>query len=81
MVLRILSTGQVLLYTLSWCSACSSVSEGVFLKYLWREMYSMSTYSSAIQFFLLFFIELWLTYNVTLVLGVQHNDLIFYRKL
>ena len=29
------STGQVLLSTLSWCSAC--ISEGVFLKYPWRE--------------------------------------------
>ena len=29
-------------------SACTSVFEGVFLMYLWREMYSMSTYSSAI---------------------------------
>ena len=28
------STGQVLLSTLSWCSACTSVSEGVFLMYL-----------------------------------------------
>ena len=42
------STGHVLLSTLSWCSACTSVSEGVFLMYLWREMYSRSTYSSAI---------------------------------
>ena len=33
-------TGQVLLSTLSWCSACTSVSEGVFLMYPWREMYS-----------------------------------------
>ena len=41
------STGHVLL-SLSWCSACTSVSEGVFLIYLWREMYSRSTYSSAI---------------------------------
>ena len=29
------STGQVLLSTLSWCSVCTS--EGVFLKYPWRE--------------------------------------------
>ena len=36
--------------TLSWCSACTSVSEGVFLKYLWREIYSASTYSSTILF-------------------------------
>ena len=43
-------TGQVLLCTLSWCSACTSVSEGVFLMYPWREMYSTSTYSSAILF-------------------------------
>ena len=42
------STGQVLLSALSWCFACTSVSEGVFLTYLWREMYSTSTYSSAI---------------------------------
>ena len=44
------STGQVLLSALSWCSACTSVSEGVSLMYLWREMYSMFTYSSAILF-------------------------------
>ena len=50
MVLYIFSTGQVLLSTLSWCSACTSGSEDVFLMYLWREMYSMSTYSSAILF-------------------------------
>ena len=44
------SACQVLLSALSWCSACTSVSEGVFLMYLWREMYSMSTYSPAILF-------------------------------
>ena len=43
------SASQVLLSTLSWCSACTSVSEGVFLMYLWREMYS--TYSSVVLFF------------------------------
>ena len=42
------SSGQELLSSLSWCSACTSVSEGVFLMYPWREMYSMSTYSSTI---------------------------------
>ena len=42
------STGQVLLSAPSWCSAGTSVSEGVFLMYPWREMYSMSTYSSII---------------------------------
>ena len=44
------SAGQVLLPALSWCSACTSVSEGVSLMYPWREMYSTSTYSSAILF-------------------------------
>ena len=44
------SSGQVVLSALSWCSACTSVSEGVFLMYPWREMYSTSTYSSAILF-------------------------------
>ena len=44
------SAGQVLLSALSWCSACTSVSEGIFLMYLWREMYSTSTYSSTILF-------------------------------
>ena len=48
------SAGQVLLSTLSWCSACTSVCEGVFLMYPWREMYSMSTYTSTILFFLNF---------------------------
>ena len=47
------STGQVLLSALSCCSACTSVSEGVFLMYPWREMYSTSTYSSTILFSLL----------------------------
>ena len=51
------STGQVLLSALSWCSACTSVSEGVFLMYLWREMWSMSTYSSTILFSLLPFLK------------------------
>ena len=36
------SAGQVLLSTLSWCSACTSVSEGVFLMHLCRETYSTS---------------------------------------
>ena len=40
------SAGEVLLSALSWCSACSSVSEGIFLMYPWREMYSTFTYSS-----------------------------------
>ena len=44
------STGQVLLSTLSWCCACTSMSDGVFLMYPWREIYSMSTYSSTILF-------------------------------
>ena len=44
------STGQVLLSTLSWCSEYTSVSEGVFLMYPWREMYSTSTCSIAILF-------------------------------
>ena len=44
------STGQVLLSTLSWCCACNSVSEGVFLIYLWREMHPTSTYSFTILF-------------------------------
>ena len=44
------SAGQVLLSTLSWCSACTSVSDGVFLTYLWRDMYSTSTYSSTFLF-------------------------------
>ena len=43
------STGQVLLSTLSWYSACTSVSE-VFLMYPRREVYSASTGSSAILF-------------------------------
>ena len=42
------SAGQVLLSVLSWCSACTSVSEGIFLMYPWREMYSTFTYSSTI---------------------------------
>ena len=44
------STGRVLLSALSWYSACTSVSEGVFLMYPWGEMYTTSTYSSAILF-------------------------------
>ena len=44
------SSGQVLLSIFSWCSACTSVSEGVFVMYPWREMYSTSIYSSTILF-------------------------------
>ena len=39
---------QGLLPILSWCSVSTSVSEGVFLRYLWRDMYSMSTFSTVI---------------------------------
>ena len=46
------SAGQVLWFALSWCSPCTSVSEGVFLIYAWREMYSTPTYSFTILFFL-----------------------------
>ena len=49
------SAGQVLLSALNWCSACTSVSEGVFLMYPWTEMYSASTYFSAILFSILLF--------------------------
>ena len=42
----LLSTGQALLSTLSWYSACTSVSEGVFLRYPWIKMYSTTTNSS-----------------------------------
>ena len=44
------SAGQVLLSALSWCWACTFVSEGIFLMYTWREMYYTSTYSSIILF-------------------------------
>ena len=50
------SSGEVLLSTLSWCSARTSVSEVVFLMYPWREMYSMSTYSSTVSLCLCFLI-------------------------
>ena len=43
-------TDQVLLSALSWCSACTSGSQGVFLLYPWWDMYSISTYSSTILF-------------------------------
>ena len=48
------SSGQVLLSALSWCSACTSMSEDVFLMYPWRETYFTSNYSSAILFSHLF---------------------------
>ena len=44
------AAGQVLLSALSWCPACTSVSEGVFLMHPWREMCSTSTSSSSILF-------------------------------
>ena len=37
-------------YSCLLSTACSSLSEGVFLMYPWREMYFMSTYSFAILF-------------------------------
>ena len=42
------SADQVFLSAFSWCSAWTFVSQGVFLMYPRREMYSMSTYSSTI---------------------------------
>ena len=44
------TAGQVLLSILSWFVLRSSVSEGVFLIYAWREMYSTSTCSVAVLF-------------------------------
>ena len=44
------SSGQVLLPTLRGYSGSSSVSKGVYLMYPWREMYSTSSYPSAILF-------------------------------
>ena len=41
---------MVLYILFSHGSACTSVSEGLFLMYLWRELCSMSTYSSAFFF-------------------------------
>ena len=35
------SAGQVLLSVPSWCPACTSVSEGVFLMCPWREIYTL----------------------------------------
>ena len=50
------SAGQGLLWPLGWCSASTSVSEGVFLMYPWREMWSTSSYCSAILFFSTFWL-------------------------
>ena len=44
------SAAQVLLPPVSWCSACTSVSEGGFLMCPWTEMYPTSTDSSALLF-------------------------------
>ena len=68
------STGQVLLSTLSWCSAHTSVSEGVFLMYPWREMYSTPTYSSTILFAPTFyhFLILSLTFGKAIHGSYQH---------
>ena len=41
---------QISCFTLNWRSACTYVSEGVFLMYLGREIYCTSTYSSTILF-------------------------------
>ena len=54
------SAGQVLLFVLRWCSACTSVSEGIFPLYHWREMYSLATYSSAI-----FLLSLYIYYLIS----------------
>ena len=66
------SAGQVLLSALSWCSACTSVSGGVFLMYPWREMYFTSTYSSTILFS---FIEVLIC--ISLVLSNAENIFMF----
>ena len=66
-----LSTGQVLLFTLKGCSACTSASEGVLLMYPWREMYSRSTYPSAVLFSPLTYI----LKNISLDLQALHGPL------
>ena len=73
------STGQVLLSTLSWCSAWTSVSECVFLMYLWKEMYSMSTYSSAILFLCVVYI--WSLDLMHVIEGIFFFFLTFYQLL
>ena len=77
---KFFSPGQVLLSHLSWCSAYTSESKGVFLMYPWREMYSTSTYSSAILFWKLFkFISL-VIMNVALGIcntGTMREDLFY----
>ena len=50
MVLYILFSWSGPPVCLSWSSACTSVSEDVFLMYLWREMYSTPIYSFTILF-------------------------------
>ena len=67
------STDQVLLSVLSWCSACTSVFEGVFLMYPWREMYSTSTYSSVILFSSCFFVSKAMIFSVFLFLWCKYS--------
>ena len=67
------SAGQVLLSALSWSSACTSMSEGVFLVYPWREMYSTSSYSSAILFLVSWLLYMLYinTYCITIVFALS----------
>ena len=73
------STGQVLLSTLSRCSACTTVSEVVFLMHLWRETYSTSTYSPAILFspiacfFVWCFVSLKGTFSSLCLEAIEHE--------
>ena len=74
------STGQVLLHALSWWCACTSVSEGVFLMYPWREMYSTSTYSSTIlfsptDFYFTWSLCLWRIWSTSRIRGERVNEL------
>ena len=65
------STGQLLLSTVSWCSAYTSVSEGVFLMYPLREMYSTPNYSSTILFSLI------MSFDAQKVLILMKSNLFF----
>ena len=67
------SAGQVLLSALSWCSACTSVSE-VSLMYPWREMYSTSTAPPHLVLFLQKFKHLFSKVSVCFTFGSPRRD-------
>ena len=81
------SDGQLLQSSLSWCFANIFVSGDVFLMYPWREMYSISNYSSAVLFSVIsflsqyFFSWFWKSFIISLHMSLYLKSILFLSEL